>query len=472
MRTFLGRTALAAIVLGLTAACSTLPEKVSLPDQVPERWSVESPALASRERQLDWWRALQDPQLDAVVAEALRANRDLVAAEARLRAARSLAREARLAQGPSGSAGVQRVRTRTAALSQPPMDGMPAEFPAQQLVDAGVDFRWQLDLAGGLAAARTAAAADAAEMLWRRRQIEAGVAAATVAAWLDRDDANQALQVLQTRSTLLAAVRERLRGAVALGAVREADAAPGELAHENARMLLLERQLQLRNAERRLATLTNRAPGALQWPMSAPAYPALLPVVDPLAALRARPDVGAAEARVQAALARSGVAAAALYPQIALVGAIGLSAPRASLDESGARRYSVGDALTWGLFDLPRLRAQAQAADAQADAELASFHATTLAALEEADAAIDGWQTALDSAQRADAASGAADRAATMIDARRAAGLASALEVARARADALEWQLAAIDARGAARRAWAAALLSLGAGWRDGEVVP
>lgn len=472
MRLIAGRSALAVLVLGLTTACTTLPAATSLPGPIPERWSVESSVLAPDERRLDWWRELQDPQLDALVAEALRANRDLVAAEARLRAARALARDARYAQGPTGSASAQRLNTRTAALAQPPVEGTPAEFPSQQLLDAGVDFRWQLDLAGGLAAARTAAAADADELLWRRRQVEAGVAAATVAAWLDRDDAIRALQVLEQRGALLGTVRERLRGAAALGALRETDVSPADLAYENARVLTLERQLQRRNAERRLATLTNRTPGGTEFAMSSPAYPARLPVLEPLAALRARPDVGAAEARVRAAFARSGVATAALYPQIALLGAFGLSAPRAGLDESGARRYTVGGALTWSLFDLPRLRAQAQAADAQADAELASFHATTLAALEEADGAIDAWQTALGGAERTAAAGAAAARTASMTEARRAAGLASALDVARSRAEAMEWELAAIEARGSARRAWAGALLALGAGWREVEAAP
>lgn len=278
--------------------------------------------------------------------------------------------------------------------------------------------------------------------------------------------------MLESRIAALSGVRERLRGSVALGAVREADAALADLAYEEAEALALERRLRIRNAERRLATLINRSPGTLDLGSSSPAYPVRLPVVDPLPALRSRPDVGVAEARVRAAYARAGVAEAALYPQISLIGSVGLSAPGASLDEPGARRFAAGPVLSWALFDLPRLRAQAEAATAQADAELASFHATTMGALEEADAALDGWRTALETVERIDAARAAASRAAALIEARRAAGVASALDVDRSRADATEWELAAVDARGQARRAWVAALLALGAGWRDSEVRP
>lgn len=474
MSTAVCRAALAALVVGFATACTTLPQSPSLPASIPAQWSVDSAALVRGERPLDWWREFEDPRLDALVAEALLANRDLVAADARLRAARALARDAQLARGPSGELTAQYSRTRVAALSQPPVEGTPAEFATQRLVDTGLEFRWQLDFAGGLAAARDAAAADAEEALWQRRQAEAGVAAATVEAWLDRDDARRALQVLDARIAALAGIRARLRGAVALGALREADAALADLAYEEARALALQRGLALRNAERRLATLTNRAPGALEFELesASPAYPARLPVLEPLATLRSRPDVGAAEARVRAAFARAGVAEAALYPQISLVGAVGLSAPGARLDEPGARRFVDGPVLAWSVFDLPRLRAQARAAGAQADAELAAFHATTLAALEEADSALDGWRAASDSSDRIDAARAAAARAAQLIEARSAAGLASALDVARARADAMDWELAAIDARGQARRAWAATLLALGAGWRDGYVRP
>lgn len=193
MTTLVRRAALAALVFGFATACTTLPGPPSLPASIPAQWTVESPALSPGERPRDWWREFGDPRLDALVAEAVNANRDLVAADARLRAARALTREAHLAQGPSGGASVQLLRTRAAALAEPPVEGSPAEFPTQRLVDAGLEFRWQLDLAGGLAAARIAAAADADETEWLRRQVEAGVASATVEAWLDRDDARRAL---------------------------------------------------------------------------------------------------------------------------------------------------------------------------------------------------------------------------------------------------------------------------------------
>lgn len=464
------RVLFAAFFLAFASACATLPQVPNASTKAPGQWSVESAALVPGERPLDWWQAFDDPQLDALMATALRENRDLVAADARLRAARALAREADLARAPSGGANVQLSRSRTSALSQPPVEGSPAEFATQALVDVGLEFRWQLDLAGGVAAARDAAAADALQSLWQRRQIEAGVAAALVEAWLQRDDAARALAVLESRIAALASVRQRLRAAVVLGALREADVAPAELAHAEAEALALDWQLQLRNAERRIATLSNRAPASLQLNPAAPAYPSTLPVHDPLAALRARPDVGAAEARLRGAYARAGVAQAALYPQISLLGAVGLAAPGSQLDASGAERFFGGPALSWSVLDLPRLRAQAQAAAANADAELASFHATTLAALEEADAAIDAWHTARGAAQRIDAARATAARAAELSAARRAAGLVSALDLARTQADALQWELAAIEARGRARRAWAAALLALGAGWRDADL--
>ncbi len=471
----------AALVLALGACATTAPRAPELV-ATPAAWSSHAADAATVEAplRLDWWTALGDPALDAEVAAALAANRDLAAADASLRAARLLAGAADAARAPSGGLEAGLRETRAAGLAQPPIPGTPERFPTQRLQDAGLGLRWELDLAGGLAAAADAADADATEALWRRRQAEAAIAAAVVEAWLERDDARRAGALAERQAALLDGVATRLRQAAALGAAREDEASSAASAAHQARARALGEALRVRDAGRRLAALRGEAPpardadadadadaGAGAALADALAVPTTLGIHDPEAALRARPDVGAAEARVRAALARHGVARAALFPRISLAGSVGVAAAPGRLGEDGALQFSAGPSLSWDLFALPRLRREAGAAAAGADAELARFEATVLAALEEADGAVDGWGAAHASLRQAEAALAAERRVAAVVAARAEAGSASGLERARAEAALAEAERAALDARATARRAWARACLALGAGWRD-----
>lgn len=99
----------------------------------------------------DWWRTLNDPALDALVADALAANRDLVAAEATVRAARAELGFARFDQTPTVRAQAEYRRGRTSA------DGLGATIPGlssgepfadTDLFDAGLAASWELDFWG------------------------------------------------------------------------------------------------------------------------------------------------------------------------------------------------------------------------------------------------------------------------------------------------------------------------------------
>jgi hypothetical protein len=89
----------------------------------------------------------------------------------------------------------------------------------------------------------------------------------------------------------------------------------------------------------------------------------------------------------------------------------------------------------------------------------------TLAALVEADGAIDRWRGLRGVSALTAAAAAAAGRTADVAVARHRAG--RAVDAAAALADAEVWTLAALEAEVAERRAWATALLALGAGAQD-----
>lgn len=465
------RHLVAATTACLLGACATVAGPARTLAEAPPAFTAADGATASPVRR-DWWTRLQDPVLDALVEDALAHNRELAAASANLRAARALVAEARADRGPGGATTASRQQLRQSALSQPPIEGTPEEFATQTIADAGLALAWEVDLFGALAASQTAARAEATATRWLRRQAEAAVVAATVRAYVDLQ-ASSALEALALeRIAGLASIVDRLRRAEALGAVPRdrVDEARSALEGQRAELPLLA--LEARNAARRIAVLTGRMPDeGMQslpgWVRSPPRSPATLDAGDPTLLLRQRPDVMAAEQRLHAAVARVGVATAALYPRITLVGEAGVSAEPGRLDADGALRFAAGPTLTWGVFDLARTRARIAAGEASAAAALAEWEHTVLVALEEADAAIDGWASARAAAAAASRSAAAAQRAAEIARVRVERGLASPIDLTRTEIARVLAESAASEAEATATRSWVQAHLALGAGWRD-----
>ncbi|MFU2069546.1 TolC family protein, partial [Bordetella hinzii] len=129
----------------------------------PEPVALASPeqALFTHERvQRDWWKQLQDPQLDRLVALALARNQDIRLAQARLAEARAVLDERELDRWPAVTAQGDYARS----LSQ--LNAGPAgQRNLARSYQAGFDAVWEIDLFGRLrrAAESAAAASQASE---------------------------------------------------------------------------------------------------------------------------------------------------------------------------------------------------------------------------------------------------------------------------------------------------------------------
>jgi outer membrane protein TolC len=164
---------------------------------------------------------------------------------------------------------------------------------------------------------------------------------------------------------------------------------------------------------------------------------------------------------------RAGASRAALYPSLSLGASVGLAASPADLGKAGAFRFSIGPSINWGILNLGLVKAGIAAADANGEAAAATWQQTLLAAVEEADGAIDGWLSARRSTEAASAARRAAEVAVNAARSRSRAGISSPFELAQAEADYLAAQAAQTTAEAGERDAWANANLALGAGWRS-----
>jgi len=461
----------------LLAGCAGAPPPKPLPAAPSAEWSAQDPALTGATMRFDWWTAFGSPELDRLVDEALAANHEIAAAQANLRAARAIGREARLLRLPQGGVGAGIQRLREPSATQPPIFRTPGAFPDMTIVTIGGDLAWEIDLVGGRAKTARAALADARTALWQRRQAEASVAAQVVRAWLDLTRSRQLSSLADARikafDNMIAITARR----VERGGGTEADLAAlrqtrEQLAADRPALRALQN-----SALRRLAVLTARDPVGFVTQGAGLAAevrnPSTLLAHDPRTVLRMRPDVQIAEARLAAAFERAGASRAALYPSLSLGASGGLSATPADLAAPGAFRFAIGPAINWGIFNLGRVKAAIASADAASEIAAAQWQQTLLVAVEEADGAIDSWvaaRKAVDATRRAETAASILLEAARS---RQRAGAAPAFVLAQAEADQLAARIALAGAEATERDAWASANLALGAGWHEeGDTAP
>ncbi|MFZ3583942.1 efflux transporter outer membrane subunit [Loktanella sp. DJP18] len=261
-----------------------------------------------------WWRGLDDPVLDGLIAQALAQNLTLAAATERVRQA--------LAEAGTVPDGIDATPSLSARVEGD------TENEAVTTGTAQIGFDWMLDPFGARKAARAAAAervniaeaeADAARLLVLFNTANAYAGLRYRERLLDLRE-----QELQSRRRTLALVRDL---AASDAAIRL------EVTRSRARVAEIEAQLpQVRSAvqasRNQIAVLVGQIPGQFTLPQATPGripQPQLSPDVGiPADLLRNRPDIRSAERSYYLALADLEAAEAARYPSLSLGGAISL----------------------------------------------------------------------------------------------------------------------------------------------------
>lgn len=378
------------------------------PDTLAASHSLES-ADAAAFPDVDWWRAFGDPQLDALVDEALAGTPSLAAADARVRQAQAQAGTADAARKPVIGASAQYTGVQIpSTLAPEPIGG---EFKAT--VMAMVQFDYAPDLWGGKRATWEAAVGRA-----RAAAVEAQAARLVLAANIAR--------------TYIA-----LDGAFALRDAAEAEAArAGELATlERQRVAAgIDNTLALRRQETAIATATQQVQAATRQidalrnalaallgdgpdrglditrPRLGTATPGV-PDVLPSELLGHRPDVVAARWQVEAAAHGIHASEATFKPSVNLSALVGLAAPNlGDLFGSNAVLGFGGPALSLPIFQGDALRARLAGSTADYDLAVAQYDQALVDGLREvADAlqamrALDAQVATLQQAREAAAA--------------------------------------------------------------------
>jgi outer membrane protein, multidrug efflux system len=424
----------AALALAL-AACTVGPDYKGLPDggkaveQFPTL-AAGGPLVPSEPPEL-WWAQLRDPQLDALIDRALKANYDVRVAVANLEAARAVLAQTQTQELPTVTteASIQQSRQQLAAIQ--PTDRVGS---ARTAASVGLSASWELDLFGRVRRSVEAASADLDQAEELRRDTLTVVASDTARAYIDLRGAQLRLDVARRNAENQQRTFGLTRTLRDAGRATDLDIARAQAQLTNTLATIPPLEAAVTAARNRLSTLTATPLGALAAELDAPRplpeVPAFVAAGDPGGLVRRRPDIRSAERALAGSSARIGVATADLFPRVNLLGSIGVAATDPSrLLTGGAFGFGIGPSLSWTIFDREAIYARIRQADATADASLARYQKAVSGALQETDSALSAYVRELDRRLQLRAAADASRRAADLANQRYEAGVENFLTV-------------------------------------------
>lgn len=378
-------------VLAALAGCGVGPNYHPPKTVVPDQWAALSPGVTARRDAAltEWWKTLADPALDSLIERAARANNDLKAAEARVRAARALrgAAVADFIPTIGSSASYTTARRSANALSS-----------AVRSVDtdtyqAGFDASWEIDVFGGKRRSLQAATANLQAVEEDRRAVLVSLLAEVARNYVEYRGAQRrwviARQNLKAQQETVDLTQLRFDK----GLTSELDVSQAKTLLATTKSQVPSLEIALKQSSHRLCVLLGQPPGALEAELAGeapiPGTPPEVPAGLPSDLLLRRPDVRRGERQLAAATANIGVATAELWPKFFLTGSAGFqSLDAGTFLEPASKFWSAGPSVRWRLLEYPRLKAQINAQTALQQQVLAQFDQTVLLALEEVENAL------------------------------------------------------------------------------------
>jgi len=389
---------LAACRVGPNYHTPALPKGTEAP-LVSLNTAAETPALPPDA----WWHLYEDPRLDALMQEALRANRSLAAADANFAAARAALSAVHAQRYPSTTAVAGGIYGRDAATDEIlELTGRPPQ--TFWLFEDIFQAAYEVDLFGRVHRAIEAANANADAVAAIRDEVRVVVAAETARAYAaicalgeQLSVANHSLAVVSHEADITVKRHEA-------GANSDYDVARAQALVAQVRAAIPELEGQRRAELFELSAVLGRtpaqAPNELMSCLTPPHLAALIPVGDGTELIKRRPDVRQADRRLAVATAEIGVATADLYPTIRLVGLYGGEAIALSqLNNNIGRTWGVGPSISWTFPNMAAPRARVRQAKAEQSSALASFDGVVLTALKETEQALAAYSAALDTRQ-------------------------------------------------------------------------
>ncbi|BEU96705.1 efflux transporter outer membrane subunit [Acidovorax sp. DW039] len=496
-----------ALAASLLAGCAvgpdyqrpTLPEtKAYSPEPMAEATASSSQSkggeaqriIPGRDIQADWWTLFQSPALNALIEEAFKANPDLEAAQAALRAAQENVAAQQGFFFPTVQMNYSPARTKIAGnlggnspgvqgngsvistfQGKPASEGGTAPFNKPVIYNfhtAQLSVGYDPDLFGSNRRQVESLQAQAQVQRFEWEAARITLATNIVAAAIQDALLRQQIATSQAMVEASGAAVEITRKQLAAGYVTRLDVAAQEQALAQAQQLLPPLRRQLEQNRNLLRVLAGSPPDRElpSFALDELKLPQELPLSLPSQLVEQRPDVRAAEEQLRSAFADVGVARAARLPQFSITANTGGAASNFSqMFWPSGRFFSLALGITQPLFDGGTLKHRERAAQEQLNRAAALYRSAVLSAWQNVADGLQSIHSSAEVLQTADNASQAAQATLDLTRRQHAKGYLDRLALISAEQAYRAATLNQLQARAARLGDTAMLFQALGGGW-------
>ncbi len=376
------------IFMTLLTGCMTLGPDYQRPDiDMPDSWRFEEKE-AKAMANTAWWEQFNDPVLNGLVETALKENKDILIATARVEEFFGRYFAVRGDRFPlidaSGSAYRQGVS------EEGPTPIPSGTDTTYDYYEAFLGGSWELDFWGKFRRATESARAELIATEEGRRTVVLTLVSAVAGAYVEILALDKQLEIthntVETRRQTLDLFQLQFDN----GIIAEINVSQAEAEYQDALARIPEIELAIARTENALSVLLGRNPGPI--PRGVGIDGLILPEVPyglPSDLLERRPDIRAAEQSLIAANARIGVAKSLYFPTISLTGAFGaVSADLSDLFTGSSKAWNVGVPVNIPIFTAGRIGGEVKGAEAFQKQTLYNYIQTIQNALLEVDDAL------------------------------------------------------------------------------------
>ena len=350
----------AGVTLFMLGGCMTGPDYVRPPVDAPTAWRISDQGARDLAN-TSWWEQFNDPVLNDLIATALRENKDLLIATARIEEYAGYLGISRSQLFPQIGVGGDASRQLGSIAGA---DALKRTYSTYDLV-AGVN--WEIDLWGKIRRQNEAARAQLMASEDAQQGVVLSLVAAVAGSYSSLRSLDRQLEIAKATAKSRGESYRIFQDRYAGGIISLLELSQNKSQYEEALAVIPKVEKEIGLQENALSVLLGRDPGPI--PRGKAIDQLVLPVVPaglPSSLLERRPDLREAEQKLIAANAQIGVAKAAYYPSISLTGALGVASGNLSDLFSGASKiWQYGASLSAPVFTAGQLAGQVQVAEAQ-----------------------------------------------------------------------------------------------------------
>jgi len=355
----------------------------------PQTWRFEEKE-AKDAANTAWWEQFNDPVLNDLIQTALRENKDVQIAAARVEEFSGLYGTTRAALFPQIGAGAGYGRQRTSELTGPsPLEdtGVNPTFNSSELF---LNAAWEIDLWGKLRRATEAARANLLSTEEARRTVILTLVSSVANSYINLRGLDKQLEITKQTAKNYKEGYDIFKLRFQYGIVSEIEVSQAKSQYEQALANIPLFEKFIAQQENALSVLLGRNPGPISRgktidELMLPAVPAGLPSD----ILVNRPDIRQAEQNLIAANANIGVAKALYFPSISLTGLLGLASNDLSdLFKGPAKTWSWAVPVAAPIFTGGAIAGQVKSAEAVQQQSLLTYQQAIQTAFREVDDAL------------------------------------------------------------------------------------